>query len=59
MDPEEILKLTKSDPKMEAGRIRFVLLEKIGEAVVDHTVTDEELRMGIHEIYVSDEDKYE
>ena len=59
VDPEEILKLTKSDKKMEAGRIKFVLLKKIGKAVIDHTVTDEELRMGIHEIYVSDEDKYE
>ena len=44
---------------MEAGRIKFILLKKIGKAVIDHTVTDEELRMGIHEIYVSDEDKYE
>ena len=59
VDPEEILKLTKSDKKMEAGRIKFVLLKKIGKAVIDHTVTDEELRMGIHEIYVSDEAKYE
>lgn len=59
VDPEEILKLTKSDKKMEAGRIKFVLLKKIGKAVIDYTVTDEELRMGIHEIYVSDEDKYE
>ena len=59
VDPEEILKLTKSDKKMEAGRIKFILLKKIGKAVIDHTVTDEELRMGIHEIYVSDEDKYE
>lgn len=28
VDPEEILKLTKSDKKMEAGRIKFVLLKR-------------------------------
>lgn len=59
IDPEEILRLTKSDKKMEDGKVKFILLKKIGKAVVDHTVTDEELRAGIAEIYVSDEEKYE
>ena len=44
---------------MEDGKVKFILLKKIGKAVVDHTVTDEELRAGIAEIYVSDEEKYE
>ena len=39
----EILKATKSDKKMEAGKIKFVLLQKIGNAYVDQTVTDQEL----------------
>jgi 3-dehydroquinate synthase len=59
IDPEEILRLTKSDKKMEAGQVKFVLLKKIGKAVIDHTVTDEEIMAGIREIYVSDEEKYE
>ena len=41
--PEEILKLTKSDKKMQNGRIKFILLKKIGKAVIDTTVTDEEM----------------
>lgn len=40
---EEILKISKSDKKMEVGKIKFVLLHEIGNAYVDKTVTDEEL----------------
>ena len=56
IDPEEILKLTKSDKKMDAGNIRFILLKKIGRAVIDTSVTDEELLAAIEEIYFSVED---
>jgi len=56
IDPAEILKLTKSDKKMESGRIKFVLLKKIGRAVLDNTVTDQELMEAINEIYFSEED---
>ena len=59
IDPHEILRLTKSDKKMEAGKIKFILLKKIGKAYIDTTVTDEELLLGINEIYVSEEDKNE
>lgn len=59
IDPEEIVRLTKSDKKMENGTVKFILLKKIGKAVIDKTVTDEELMAGVREIYVSDEDKYE
>lgn len=59
IDPEEILRLTKSDKKMEAGQIKFVLLKKVGKAVVDKTVTDEEILNAIKEIYFSDEDAKE
>lgn len=58
IDPEEILRLTKSDKKMESGRIRFVLLKKIGKAVIDSTVTDEEILAAVREIYFSDEDAH-
>ncbi len=58
IDPEEILRLTKSDKKMESGRIKFVLLKKIGKAVLDKTVTDEEILAAIGEIYFRDEDHY-
>lgn len=56
IDPEEILKLTKSDKKMEGTQIKFVLLKKVGKAVIDKTVTDDEILDAIREIYFSDED---
>ena len=58
IDPEEILKLTKSDKKMESGKIKFVLLKKIGKAFLDQTVTDEEILAAVNEIYYSEEDAH-
>ena len=58
IEPAEILRLTKSDKKMESGQIKFVLLKKIGKAVLDRTVTDEEILDAIGEIYYSDEDAH-
>lgn len=58
IEPEEILRLTKSDKKMSAGNIRFILLKKIGKAFIDTTVTDEEILAAIKEIQFSDEDAH-
>ena len=54
--PDEILKLTKSDKKMESGTIKFVLLKKIGKAVLDTTVTDDEILAAVKEIYFDEND---
>lgn len=56
--PEEILSLTKSDKKMESGKIKFVLLKKIGRAVLDKTVTDGEILAAVREILWTDEDEH-
>lgn len=55
VDVEEVLTYTKSDKKMENNQIKFILLKKIGKAVIDHTVTDDEIREALKEIiYVED-----
>ena len=41
---------------MEAWQIKFILLKKVGKAVIDTTVTDEDILNAIKEIYFSDED---
>lgn len=56
IDPQEILALTKSDKKMAAGQIKFVLLKKVGKAFVDRTVKDEEILQAVQEICFSEED---
>lgn len=55
--PEEVLKTTKLDKKMEAGKIKFVLLKKLGEAFVARDVEDKELLEAI--CYVSEESRNE
>lgn len=59
INPTEIQKLTRSDKKMEAGRIKFVLLKKVGKAVLDDTVTEQEILDAVREIYYSEEDANE
>jgi 3-dehydroquinate synthase len=56
IDPEEIYALTASDKKMEGDHIKFILLKNVGKAMIDTTVTKEEIIAGINEIYFSEED---
>lgn len=58
LEAQKIVEITRSDKKMEAGSIKFVLLRRIGEAFVDRTVSEEELLDGasrILEEYGNDE----
>ena len=59
INPEEILALTKSDKKAQNGTIKFILLKKIGKAIIDDTVTDEEILAAINEIYFDEEEMRE
>lgn len=56
LDVDRIVELTKSDKKMNAGQIRFVLLDKIGKAVLDDTVTEDEMRAALEELNFKEED---
>lgn len=49
-DVQEILHYTKSDKKMEHGKIKFILLKKIGKAFIDTSVTEEEMLAALQEI---------
>lgn len=55
IDVDEIIRITKSDKKMEQGQLKFILLKKIGKAIIDRTVTEEELKAGLEEIIYRDE----
>ena len=57
LKPEDIVKTTKLDKKMDAGKVKFVLLKKIGEAFVTRDVEDEELLRASR--YVCGEDIHE
>ncbi len=47
VDGEMVIGDTKSDKKMDGGAIRFILLRGIGQAAVDRTVTEDEMRAGL------------
>lgn len=52
---QQFEKLTKSDKKMENGQIKFVLLKKVGKAVIDKNVSDEDILNALSEIHYVEE----
>lgn len=56
IDIDEVIRLTKSDKKMQGNTIKFILLKKIGKAIIDTTVTDEDMRNALEELHFSEED---
>ena len=59
IDIDEVVRLTRSDKKMESGHIKFILLQRIGEAFPDDTVTEQEMYEAMKEIYYSGEETNE
>ena len=56
LDIEEVLRLTRSDKKAENGYIKFILLKKVGKALIDKTVTDDEIREALQELNFNEND---
>ena len=51
LDPEEVIAATKNDKKMEAGVIKFILLDRVGHAYIDRTVTKDEMERALATIF--------
>lgn len=56
LSADEVVQTTKSDKKMDGGTIQFILLDKIGKARIDRTVTDEEMRTAMEFLLMELED---
>lgn len=50
IDAKEIIQVTKSDKKMDAKQIRFILLQAMGEAVITTDVTDAEMEEALQAV---------
>lgn len=50
IDPEDILRLTRSDKKKSGDHLKFILLSRIGNALIDETVTDGDILDAVNEI---------
>lgn len=47
LNPKDILSATKSDKKMDGGKVKFILLQSPGHAFIDREVSDDEILEGI------------
>ena len=47
---EDVYSTTKSDKKMDSGVVKFILLKSVGDAYVDRTVTEEEMKEGFSQV---------
>ncbi len=47
LEAEQVIEATKNDKKMDGSAVKFILLSKIGEAYVDRTVSEEEMKRGL------------
>lgn len=50
MSAEDVLAVTKSDKKMIAGRVKFILLESIGSAYINPNLSEEQILCGISSV---------
>ena len=50
LQAEDIVKETRHDKKMEHGKIKFILLDKVGEAAIYQDVTPEEMLMVLERV---------
>ncbi len=50
LDKADIIAATKNDKKMEAGVIKFILLDQVGHAYIDRTVSEEEMEHALSSI---------
>ncbi len=58
IDIDAIINDLRYDKKADNG-FCFILLKKIGKAVIDHTVTEDEIREALKEIHFTEEDMME
>ena len=52
LDTDEIIRLTKSDKKASSDGLKFILLKKIGKAVIAKDVTDDEIKAALLQLVV-------
>lgn len=56
---EPIMENIKYDKKHSGSSLSFILLKKVGKAVIDTTVTEAEIRAAVREILFTEEDAHE
>ncbi len=52
---QEVVENTKSDKKNASGTLRFILLNRLGKAFIDETVTEKELLEAVEDLIIHEE----
>lgn len=52
---EDVVENTKSDKKNASGTLRFILLDRLGKAIIDETVTEKELLQAAEDLIIHEE----
>lgn len=47
---EQVVAVSKNDKKMDAGKVKFILLDRIGNAFIDKALTDDELKAALKDV---------
>lgn len=50
LSKDSVVETTKSDKKMDSDKIKFILLKNLGTAIIDTSVTDEEMYKSLSDI---------
>lgn len=52
LNKDAVIAASKNDKKMDSGIIKFILLHAIGNAYVDRTVTEEEMKQALDQVLI-------
>ena len=44
---DDVVAVSKNDKKMDAGKVKFVLLKSVGDAYIDRDITDDQMRRAL------------
>lgn len=47
LNADDIIKVSKNDKKMDSKKIKFIVIKEIGDAIIDSSITDEDMRKAI------------
>ena len=44
---DDVIAVSKNDKKMDAGKVKFILLKSVGDAYIDRDITDDQMRRAL------------
>lgn len=44
---DDVVAVSKNDKKMDAGKVKFILLKSVGDAYIDRDITDDQMRRAL------------